>query len=1845
MTSLINDSNIQQYYESLKAQNTALEKGTTSALDLTKLIQLCRNIEEASTKRLDLFRRGNNQTIDENLVIGTYLKTVSLVLQTLRKFSKLSSEEICRKYRSFLVRLIELEQYKFAEVECWRLFCLLKFMLEDKSFEASVGVSISHEEIIKGIRFQQPASDKSIFQYVNFMILYLQTVYLSYKHRDKMIGSEELLILLDPADSYFLQVLTKSRSEIKEGSIKLLNKLFNSFISLSSIPRILKALIILKCLRTLTQNQSNMPEAPYKNAPVWFQLLLTDIQIQKSPECEKIYKYLRKDVYNFVSFYDKTSNTLNIDLGNMYQILNDMCTIKKKHRITDDYDWDIQLSSIKQSFAKNDQLELLLANISLNSISDLEESIETCFYTVDLSKYKDEQFLKRLFTAVSTMLKRTDLIDACKQLISQVLKTMNAFFNNLRNTLLKAHLNILDSITLFMKDSIEAPVSHDFITENLVYLSEIFKNCGQIKRVRNISNLYYNIGLKILRLYNKEEAPVVILVQSLSHCISIEQMILSADNTEDNLKQYQAKLQRVVSILISFKQLSLAMKLITIFLQNIIIDTATSLSQAYHEITTKCDGIFGLFFKTIVQSAKDNNDKLDIRFETFSPSLRAIIFLKLIQTLIVLKLGNKTLIANLLFESLKIDEDPVLYYYCYIRYLDVPNLSKFIEIELFDESNASLFDKSILSKFKLLIMSILNFKVLIKYNSELTNPNLILELFELFLGWITTSGSEQLILDPKNELLLNLEVKNVRQIVSYYKYYGLKSYLAALITCYEEHRGILLSSSPDLKLYLLFESVECFGRLNFSKAMFKRITEASSFMTKTQNSLNLHDIHLLKLKVYQLEYCIMVSDLNQGQRIFDSIFKFISSRPKTFLLSIDDFISNKFTDVLLMLVYSRLSFIISKLKFELGVFKDCIFDLRRSIRITLVIIKKLSQSSSSELYKENVENTVWEATVLLVESYSLLIETNLHFGFSKDCEYYTKELVKVAFDGDFLPLISLYVSYLMIKIYYLRNNLALVKKYFEHAQTTYASCFYIDKELEVTHCYACITYYHSINDVPRRAEYYTRLTKELNLLADYAIKLDDQSIGLRGNLKETLELDTGYSSMILAVYNQMETIDLIKLYNLKLQADNLQLSRFTTEYLGKITYLKSISMNELDLYKHSKLLWPRNVLLSGILSSKRHLLNAKRGLSADPVLAVLQDSATSIPSVDLQMTTARLFSRSLKISEQAREPAQELIQSRDIITKNSNIAKTFSSNIELYELSYIFSYTISILSAISDIYKFKYLTEMLFFNELPRVLPFIYEKLMCNSEENVKILVPLQETLSYDVIKRDMSGVRLQEEIASHLPEDWNVITVDICPFTGDLMLTKIVPRNSQAPFVARLPLNRFASRDVNEETLLFKDAKNEFLEIIELNNQSTKLSRTSQISDIEGKKKWWKERYKLNARLEKLLKDIEYFWLGGFKGIFNQQEISDNGLSHFKTRFIDILEENLPSRKALRAKLLKSMRNKTEIKQLQKIDIDDSVLELFLALGNPDDIKGTELLEDLIYFVLDILSFHGEENAYDEIDIDQIYVDVEELLKYHHNKYSTEASLTQILIKHTVLVVGKTCQNLPWESLPCLENGSVSRMPSLELLLESLKKYVCRQPLEIDADKGYYILNPGTDLTRTQETFESRLSRNLPSWSRKVCEAPTEEEFLQKLENANLFIYIGHGGGEQYVRNSKLKKLPKCAPSLLLGCSSGSLKDNGQLEPNGTVFSYLIAGCPMVLANLWDVTDKDIDKFSLSVFEKWGVFEAETEGGNARDDENEKLNICEAVARSRKVCVLRYLNGAAPVIYGLPFYVKKDSL
>ncbi|KAI9875970.1 MAG: hypothetical protein M1830_007652, partial [Pleopsidium flavum] len=430
-----------------------------------------------------------------------------------------------------------------------------------------------------------------------------------------------------------------------------------------------------------------------------------------------------------------------------------------------------------------------------------------------------------------------------------------------------------------------------------------------------------------------------------------------------------------------------------------------------------------------------------------------------------------------------------------------------------------------------------------------------------------------------------------------------------------------------------------------------------------------------------------------------------------------------------------------------------------------------------------------------------------------------------------------------------------------------------------------------------------------------------------------------------------------------------------------------------------------------------------------------------------------------------------------------------------------------------------------------------------------------------------------QTDYIDIIPNTWKVISISLSESRDEIHISKL--QGGSNPFMLRLPLGRHNSRDADEEIFSFDQGKAELLEITELANFSAQDARN--MTSKGAKAEWWAEREALDGRLKDLLANVENIWLGGFRGVFSQQSRCSELLFRFQDSFQNILDKYLPSRQVL------GKRNNAS-----RVNLDSRILELFVGLGNSADVSELEEpLTDLLYFIVDVLQFHGERNAYDEVDFDSIIIETTDAIRYYHE--AAQAEKVDQSASHTILILDKALHVFPWESLPCLDGQSVSRLPSLGCLRQRLLRQ--KQSGNVDSseksyinpDNGAYVLNPSGDLKATQAAFERPL-QHLTNWDCIVQREPSEAEIKTALESRDLFLYFGHGSGAQYIRAKTIKRLDRCAVSLLMGCSSGALTEAGEFEPYGTPINYMHAGCSALVATLWDVTDKDIDRFSYAV-------------------------------------------------------------
>lgn len=468
----------------------------------------------------------------------------------------------------------------------------------------------------------------------------------------------------------------------------------------------------------------------------------------------------------------------------------------------------------------------------------------------------------------------------------------------------------------------------------------------------------------------------------------------------------------------------------------------------------------------------------------------------------------------------------------------------------------------------------------------------------------------------------------------------------------------------------------------------------------------------------------------------------------------------------------------------------------------------------------------------------------------------------------------------------------------------------------------------------------------------------------------------------------------------------------------------------------------------------------------------------------------------------------------------------------------------------------------------------------------------------------------------SCLPENWAVVGITVTTDRSTMLVSR--HQNGHEPLVFCIPLDRQGRREGDDESELFTfDAGvAEFNAIIEGSHET--IRGGSKLQTMEEKQDWWNKRKELDKRLESLLATIEFCWLGAFKTVLNPRLAHNpKALNAFRDRLDGIFQAALSA-------------SGSETRRGVKVKLNDTLLACFATLQSSSK---DEEIEDLVYFILDFYQSHGIAVALAELDFDQIGVDVKSALSDLEMALGKQPPSDE----HLLLALDKNVQLFPWESIPILRGRAVSRIPTLPFLLDQvhLSQHLNKAPghFTFDPSNARFFLNPSGDLRGTQERLSDRLTTlEKRGWKGTRGTAPSQDDMVDALSSSDLVMYFGHGGGEQYISGTTLRSLPRCAVTMLWGCSSGILRDQGDLDRTGTPNDYVLAGSPCLVANLWDVTDKDCDRLTAAVMDGLGLGGGRYEG----------ISVVQAVSKARTVTNLPYLTGGAAVVYGVPVYLEQ---
>ncbi|KAK1425541.1 hypothetical protein QVD17_20895 [Tagetes erecta] len=285
----------------------------------------------------------------------------------------------------------------------------------------------------------------------------------------------------------------------------------------------------------------------------------------------------------------------------------------------------------------------------------------------------------------------------------------------------------------------------------------------------------------------------------------------------------------------------------------------------------------------------------------------------------------------------------------------------------------------------------------------------------------------------------------------------------------------------------------------------------------------------------------------------------------------------------------------------------------------------------------------------------------------------------------------------------------------------------------------------------------------------------------------------------------------------------------------------------------------------------------------------------------------------------------------------------------------------------------------------------------------------------------------------------------------------------------------------------------------------------------------------------------------------------------------------------------------KTALISLYQVDVSEDVIKAITRVGG----LGAKCSSTLM---IKRGCYMGEQEGIDD-----------ESLRYVSNLISrTFPKSGDVHRQPVILVPDLDIQMLPWENLPVLTPEEVYRVPSVASIAYTCEKWHharnngqqdSSQFPVIDPLNAYYVLNPGgyPKLTMVNDLapwFKARIT--------KVCKKDFPHEYVRKLE--------------------------RCAACFVMACSSGAINFNGGYLYSSTPYNLLFGGSPIVIANLWNVDDR-LMIFAQELVDRWT---------NSKSNDHQRIGSCLNTVRDK--CYDRYLNGAAPVVYGVPTKILKKS-
>lgn len=400
-----------------------------------------------------------------------------------------------------------------------------------------------------------------------------------------------------------------------------------------------------------------------------------------------------------------------------------------------------------------------------------------------------------------------------------------------------------------------------------------------------------------------------------------------------------------------------------------------------------------------------------------------------------------------------------------------------------------------------------------------------------------------------------------------------------------------------------------------------------------------------------------------------------------------------------------------------------------------------------------------------------------------------------------------------------------------------------------------------------------------------------------------------------------------------------------------------------------------------------------------------------------------------------------------------------------------------------------------------------------------------------------------------------------------------------------------------NTGKFFFLDVENSFLNAIQNLKSAIKFAETSLTHCNSSKleqdvKLWWKTRVKADKMIKKAILTVETEIILQLSTIFQRVSLvskAEANLSQLLKEFNVLSEDEI-------------LYVRLAIEVIKNYEVHDNQVCVFLNTFLPD----VKHKERLISHLMEYTNLGSAK---------RVTVNLVKAFDALHVTSDMAKSHIQLHISENLLFI-------PFESFRCFKDTNITRINFTTNVETTCSKL-----------KGLFVVDPENNLSGTTKRLQpiaTKLS-NKYGWDVVMNRTPDSNFILKRLKK-NIYLYSGHGSGERILSIERFKnyyqKENMVPPGviILMGCSSGKINlTSPSFVAEGIVKAYLNIGASIVICCQWDVSDKDIDRFTLSLVEE------------LMRTSNRSIQSC--ILRAKNACRLKHAVGSSIFCYGSPTY------